>query len=49
MKISNFFRLVQKKINKYDKYTHNPFGNRNDIPITIVWIENDVEYKKPDL
>ena len=51
MTLSSFFRLVKKKINKYDKYTKNPFGNSLPIPITIVWIENDKKekYKKPDL
>lgn len=48
MTLSGFFRLVKRKINKYDKYTQNPFSNPKPIPITIVWVEKD-EYKKPFL
>jgi hypothetical protein len=48
MHLSAFFRLVKRKINKYDKYAKNPFKSSNPVPITIVWID-DSEHKTPDL
>jgi len=49
MNISNFFRLVKRKINNYDKYTHNPFKNSHPAPITIVWIEEKTKQNEFDL
>jgi hypothetical protein len=39
MKIFAFIKLLNKKINKYDKLTSNPFGTPQ--PITLVWVENN--------
>lgn len=54
MKLSGFFKLVKRKINKYDKYAQNPFVNSKPLPITIIWVEDDVykeknDFKKPYL
>ena len=50
MKLSGFFKLVKRKINKYDRYAENPFINPNPTPITIVWVENgEHNNRKPDL
>lgn len=40
MQVSSFFKILNRKIEKYDRLTQNPFT----IPqsITIVWVE-DVE------
>ena len=40
MKFLSFFKLLNKKINKYDKYASNPFSKTNE-GITIVWVENN--------
>ena len=41
MKISSFFKILNKKIEKYDKMATNPFT----IPqaIVLVWVEEDNE------
>ena len=43
MKINNFFKTLNKKINEYDKMAHNPFAENGRL--VVVWIE---EYKKTD-
>ena len=43
MKVKSFFKLLNRKINKYDKATSNPFGSYT-LPITLVWVEDE----KPD-
>ena len=48
MKIKSFFKLVNKKINKYDKATSNPFGTI-PLPITLVWVEEDKNDNERDL
>ncbi|MBR1775637.1 hypothetical protein IJ750_01005 [bacterium] len=40
MKIPAFFKLLNKKIEKYDKAVSNPFETVN-VPITIIWVEED--------
>ena len=45
MKVYNFFKILNKKIEKYDKMASNPFTQPQ--PIIIVWIEDiDSENKK---
>ena len=47
MRIKSFFKLLNKKINKYDKAVSNPFEAAL-ITITLVWVENEqVPYPKP--
>ena len=47
MRIKSFFKLLNKKINKYDKAVSNPF-EAVPITITLVWVENEqVPYPKP--
>ena len=43
MKLAKFFKILNKKIEKYDKMTSNPFM-RSKVPITLVWIE-DTKYE----
>ena len=40
MKISKFFKILNYKINKYEKIVSNPFLQTR-IPITLVWVEDD--------
>ena len=40
MKIKSFFKLLNRKINKYNKAVSNPFETVH-IPITLVWVEED--------
>ena len=39
MKLNSFFKILNRKINKYDKAATNPFldGKR----VIVVWIEDD--------
>lgn len=37
MKISSFFKILNRKINKYDKFAQNPFTIPQ--PVVIVWVE----------
>ncbi len=46
MKFVNFFKILNKKIEKYDKATSNPFKRAN-MPITLIWIE-DVKLNNND-
>ena len=47
MRIKSFFKLLNKKINKYDKAVSNPFESAPST-ITLVWVENEqVPYPKP--
>ena len=41
MKISSFFKILNKKIEKYDKMATNPFTIPQ--PIVLVWVEEDNE------
>lgn len=47
MKLTSFFKLLNRKIKQYDKYTSNPF-EAHTIPITIVWIEENNEPNTTD-
>ena len=47
MKLKSFFKLVNRKINKYDKATSNPFGTL-PLNITLVWVEEDIIEKSFD-
>jgi len=40
MKIKGFLKLLNRKINKYDKAASNPF-EATPLTITLVWVEND--------
>ena len=40
MKIKGFLKLLNRKINKYDKAASNPF---EATPLTLVWVENDAQ------
>ena len=45
MKVYNFFKILNKKIEKYDKMASNPFTQPQ--PIIIIWVEDiDSENKK---
>ena len=44
MKIKSFFKLLNKKIKKYDKFVSNPF-EPTPLTITLVWVEDDTEKK----
>ena len=44
MKFAKFFRILNKKIEKYDKMASNPFYHTK-VPITLVWVE---DYVKPE-
>lgn len=44
MKLASFFKLVKMKVNKYDKYSSNPFGSK-PISITLIWIDDNTERK----
>lgn len=39
MKISSFFKILNKKIEKYNKMATNPFTIPQ--PITLVWVDNE--------
>lgn len=41
MKINSFFKILNRKINSYDKKTSNPFEYKGKV--IIVWVE-DSEY-----
>jgi hypothetical protein len=41
MKISSFFKILNKKIEKYNKMATNPFTIPQ--PITLVWIDDECE------
>ncbi len=42
MKVKSFFKLLNRKINKYNKATSNPF-EAPPLPIVIVWIDEPKE------
>ena len=44
MKLASFFKLVNRKINKYDKAASNPFES-TPLTITLVWVEEDEKLK----
>lgn len=46
MRIKSFFKLLNKKIHKYDKAVSNPFKSV-PLPITLVWVE-EYDFKKND-
>ncbi len=52
MKVKSFFRLLNRKINKYDKAATNPF-EAIPLSITLVWVEEENKekenYAKPDI
>jgi hypothetical protein len=39
MKLINFFKILHKKVNKYDSMASNPF--KIPQPITLVWVDKD--------
>ena len=40
MKISTFFKILNKKIERYDKIASNPFERPQ--PIILIWVEDYV-------
>ncbi len=44
MKVKSFFKLVNRKINKYDRAASNPF-EAAPIKITLVWVEEETDNK----
>lgn len=40
MKVKSFFKLLNRKIRKYDKMATNPFEGV-PVSITLVWVEED--------
>lgn len=38
MKVSTFFKILNKKIEQYDKMATNPFTN--PCPIILIWVED---------
>lgn len=45
MKVKSFFKLLNRKIKKYDKATSNPF-EAIPLPITLVWVEEENPQEK---
>lgn len=45
MKVSTFFKILNKKIERYDKMASNPFTNPQ--PVLIVWVEDVTEKNEP--
>ena len=45
MKVKSFFKLLNRKIKKYDKATSNPF-EAIPLPITLVWEEEENPQEK---
>ena len=45
MKWKGFLKLINKKINKYDKAASNPF-EAIPLTITLVWVEEDKQKKQ---
>ena len=41
MKVSSFFKILNRKINKYDKAATNPFTQSGKI--VIIWVEDSNE------
>lgn len=41
MKFAKFFKILNKKIEQYDKIASNPFLKPQ--PIVLIWVENFVE------
>lgn len=47
MNISSFFKILNRKIEKYDKMAKNPF--LEPLPVIVVWVEDcDKPYYKND-
>lgn len=44
MKMYQFFKILNRKINKYDKLTSNPFTIPQ--PITLIWVEDNEKENK---
>lgn len=44
MKVSTFFKILNKKIEKYDKIATNPFTTPQ--PVILIWVENNAEEKE---
>ncbi len=45
MQAKSFFKLLNRKINKYDKAISNPF-EAMPLSITLVWVDENKEEKK---
>ena len=41
MKVASFFKILNKKIEQYDKFASNPFVKPQ--PIVLIWVEDCVE------
>ena len=42
MKINSFFKILNKKINMYDKLATNPFTDKKRM--IIVWVEDEKDF-----
>lgn len=47
MKTTSFFKLLNRKINKYDKAATNPF-EAIPLSITLVWVEEECKEQFED-
>lgn len=47
MKISSFFKILNRKIEKYDNMTSNPFEIPQ--PIVLIWVEDIQNGENTDL
>ena len=47
MKISTFFKILNRKIEKYDKMATNPFTAPQ--PIVLIWVEDSNTIENPNL
>jgi hypothetical protein len=47
MKVSTFFKILNKKIEKYERMTTNPFTIPQ--PIVLIWLEESEENFYPKL
>ena len=46
MKVSSFFKILNKKIEKYDKMATNPFLNTRQV--VIIWVEEVEDFPQKD-
>lgn len=47
MNVKSFFKLVNRKIHKYDKAATNPF-EATPLSITLVWVDEEKNNDKED-
>ena len=42
MRIYSFFKLLNIKIKQYEKAASNPFGDKSNYPVMIIWVEDKI-------